>query len=90
MAPQGYASSGDGYSRRFDKIIEKFESKTKITDDTALWDVDLQEHWWRMVEFLELVGKHGIVLNADKFQFCEREVDFAGFRITENRVEPLP
>ena len=90
MAPQGYVSSGDGYSRRFDKIIEKFERKTKITDDTALWDVDLQEHWWRMIDFLELVGKHGIVLNADKFQFCEREVDFAGFRITENRVEPLP
>ena len=90
VAPQGYVSSGDGYSRRFDKIIEKFERKTKITDDTALWDEDLQEHWWRIIDFLELVGKHGIVLNADKFQFCEREVDFAGFRISDSRVEPLP
>ena len=32
----------------------------------------------------------GIVMNPDKFQFTQREVDFAGFRISENRILPLP
>ena len=27
---------------------------------------------------------------ADKFQFCQREVDFAGFRLTSDKIEPLP
>ena len=90
VAPQGYVSSTDGYSRRYDKIIEPVKRKTKIIDDTALWDKILEEHWWRTIDYLILVGTHGIVLNADKFQFCQREVDFGGFRITENRVEPLP
>ena len=90
VAPQGYVSSNDGYAKRFDKIIEKFVRKTKVTDDTAIWDEELKEHWWRMIDYLELVGKHGIILNSEKFQFCQRSVDFAGFRVSENKVEPLP
>ncbi len=32
----------------------------------------------------------GIVLNTGKFQFAQRTVDFAGFRISETGVELLP
>ena len=42
------------------------------------------------LEFLETVGTAGIILNPDKFQFAEREVDFAGFQISETTIEPLP
>ena len=92
VAPQGYVSSNDGYLKRYDRIIESVEQKTKVTDDTVMWDVDqeLEAHWWRVFDYLALVGKHGIVLNGDKFQFCEKVVDFAGFRILEQKVEPLP
>ena len=30
------------------------------------------------------------MLNANKFQFSQRTADFAGFRITDDTVEPLP
>ena len=30
------------------------------------------------------------MLNPDKFQFGQRTVDFAGFRISESSIEPLP
>ena len=36
------------------------------------------------------MGSAGIVLNPDKFQFCQKQVDFAGFRISECSIEPLP
>ena len=92
VAPQGYVSSNDGYCKRYDKIIEPVERKAKVTDDTIMWDSDqeLENHWWRVFDYLTLVGKNGIVLNGDKFQFCEKVVDFAGFRISEQKVEPLP
>ena len=92
VAPQGYVSSNDGYSKRYDRIIESVERKTKVTDDTVMWDSDeeLENHWWRVFDYLALVGKYGIVLNGDKFQFCEKVVDFAGFRISDQKVEPLP
>ena len=42
------------------------------------------------MDFLTRVGRAGIVLNAEKFQFAQRSVDFAGFRISESSIEPLP
>ena len=89
MAPQGSLASGDGYSRRYDEVIADVDRKTKCVDDTAHWDDDLSVHWWRMLDFLELCGRNGIVLNFDKFQFAQREISFAGFRVTESEVQPL-
>ena len=68
------------------------ERKTKVTDGTVMWDVDqeLEAHWWRVFDYLALVGKYGIVLNGDKFQFCKNVVDFAGFRILEQKMDSLP
>jgi hypothetical protein len=89
-APQGFLSSGDAYNRRFDAILTDFERKQRCVDDTVHYDGDLETHWWRTLEFLKTVGDAGIVLNPDKLQFCRREVDFAGFRVTESTIEPLP
>lgn len=89
-APQGFLSSGDGYNRRFDAILTDFDRKERIIDDTIFYDDELESHWWRTIEFLETVGNAGIVLNPEKFQFASREVDFAGFRITDERIDPLP
>ena len=89
MAPQGFLASGDGYARRFDEIIKDVPRKTKCVDDTAMWDDELTNHWWRVIDFLELLGKNGIVLNESKFQFARREVQFAGFEVTEREIRPL-
>ena len=89
-APQGFLSSGDGYNRRFDAILADFDRKERIVDDTIFYDTELEKHWWRTIDFLTTVGNAGIVLNPDKFQFASREVDFAGFRITDERIDPLP
>ena len=83
VAPQGYLASNDGYSKRYDDIIAEVQRKTKQTDDTAMWDKRLITHWWRMIDFLELVGRNGVILNPEKFQFPQREILFAGFHITQ-------
>ncbi len=89
-APQGFVSSGDGYNRRFDAILSDFERKERCVDDTIHYDTDLAAHWWRTIDFLIRVGRSGIVLNPDKFRFARRSVDFAGFRISDEAIEPLP
>ena len=90
VAPQGFIGSGDGYTDRYDRIIADTPRKTKCVDDTALWDDTLEEHWWRIIDHLELLGRSGITINPEKLQFCLREIDFAGFRVTETEVKPLP
>ena len=89
-APQGFLSSGDGYNRRMDELVCAIERLVRCVDDHCLYDTELEAHWWRMLDLLELLGNAGIVLNPEKFQFAQREVDFAGFRVTDSSVEPLP
>ena len=89
QAPQGFASSGDGYNRRFDEILADFERHKRCVDDVLTFDSDLEEHWWRTIELLELLGKH-VVVNPKKIQFSQQQVDLAGFRLTDAGIEPLP
>ena len=89
-APQGFLSSGDGYNRRFDAILADIERKERVVDDTLHYDEDLEAHWWRTIDILRTMGHGGIVLNPDKFQFAQREVEFAGFHVKDDSVEPVP
>ena len=37
-----------------------------------------------------MLGNAGVIINPNKFQFCEKTIDFAGFRISDSEIEPLP
>ena len=87
-APQGYIASGDGYSRRFDEIVSDFPNKTKCIDDTLLWANNLEESFMQACQWLDLCGRNGITLNPDKFVFGQETVEFAGFQITKDSVQP--
>ena len=89
-APQGFTSSGDGFNRRMDEILAEFPRHKRCVDDNLSYDEDLEQHWWRVMQLLELMGKNGLIMNREKFQFCQREVKFAGFLIKETSIEPLP
>ena len=89
-APQDFLFSGDVYNRRFDAILSDFERKERCVDDTIHYDTYLQTHWWRTIDSLIRVGQAGIILNADKFNFARIIVDFAGLRIPDETIEPLP
>ena len=59
-------------------------------DNTIHHDTNLEQHWWRTIDLLTCVGQACIVLNLDKFQFVERSINFAGFRVSDSLIEPLP
>ena len=90
VAPQGFVASGDAYNQRFGRVLDRVENKTRCVDDVAMWDKEYETHWWRVIHYLDLVAKNGIVLSPEKFQFSCREIDFAGFRVTDTEVKPLP
>ena len=46
--------------------------------------------WLRVIRYLDLVARNGIVLSPEKFEFCAHQIDFAGFRVTDTEVKPLP
>ena len=87
-ALQGYIASGDGYSQRFDELVAHVPNKTKCVYDTLLWATDLRKSFFQAVDWLDLCGHHGIILNPEKFVFGADTVEFAGFEITPDSVRP--
>ena len=64
-ALQGFLSSRDSYNRRFDAILADFERKERCVDETVHYDTNLEQHWWRTMDFLTRIGQSGIVLNPE-------------------------
>ena len=71
-------------------MLADFPRKERCVDDTCHYDTDLEEHWWRTIDLLIILGEAGIVLNKKKFQLAEKTIHFAGFGISECAIEPLP
>ena len=61
---------------------------TKCINDTLLWDNDIQSSFFQAVEWLEICGRNGIILNPEKFVFCQHTVSFAGHDLTPSHVRP--
>ena len=55
---------------------------------TLLFDKFINDAFFHTFDFLSTCASHGIVLNADKFVFCQEEINFAGFRITNTGIKP--
>ena len=85
-------SQGAAYNRRHSTITADVPRKETVADDTCLHDdlSSLEQHWWRVIDYLILCGNDGIILNPQKFRFARTTVDFAGFRVSESSIEPLP
>ncbi|MEL6802194.1 MAG: DDE-type integrase/transposase/recombinase [Bacteroidota bacterium] len=86
--PAGLVDSGDKYTSRYDLVIQHIPRKVKCVDDTLLFDTDISSAFYHAFEYLQTCASNGIILNASKFQFCQKQIDFAGFTITENGIKP--
>ena len=87
-APMGFQASGDAYTKRFDDITVDMPRKTRIIDDTILWDTSIESSFWHTLEYISHCATNGIVFNPKKFAFGRDEVDFGGFTITKDGVRP--
>lgn len=89
-APQGYIASGDGYTSRYDRLVEGVPRHTKCIDDALLWSSSITEAFHHAASWLDICAREGVVLNIKKYKFAQRTVEFAGFTITESCVKPAP
>ena len=71
-------------------IVMDVKNMRRVIDDTLLYADTIEKAFHQVAAYLTLVGKNGIVLNPDKFQFALDVVDWAGVWISEDKVEPLP
>ena len=86
--PQGFLAAMDAYNHRFDLITRDIGYKKRCVDDSILWGDSIEEIFKRTCEYLTLTGGAGIIMNPDKFVFGKKKLEFLGFEITEDGVEP--
>ena len=92
--PQGYGSSGDGYTRRTDEILAtcpgtpEIQDFEKIIDDVIIWNDNLEEAFFRVCNVLSHCNKSGMMFSPDKFTFAKEEVEFAGITISKEGIKP--
>ena len=70
VVPQGYVTSGDAYTRRYDNIVVHIPNKTKCVEDTLLWTDTVEESFWQAVNWLDVSGRKGIILNPVSIRRC--------------------
>ena len=88
VSPQGFLASGDGYTQRFDAVIAAFNDKVKCVDDTCMWSDSIEAAFFQACKWLDLLAQNGVTLNPQKFQFCQKEVEFAGLTISWENIMP--
>ena len=88
VAPMGLKPSGDGFTDRMDRIYKDTPRMKRIVDDALLFDKTVAEQFHRVCAALELGSNHGAIFNPKKFQFCRREVEYAGLMISDSGVRP--
>ena len=92
--PQGYGSSGDGYTRRTDEILAtcpdtpESQDYEKIIDDVIIWNNNLESAFYRVCNILSHCNKSGMMFSRKKFNFAKEEVEFAGITISKEGIKP--
>ena len=88
--PQGFHGSGDVYTHHFDEITKHFGDKVRQIDDSCLWKDSIEEMFWHVMRYIHHCNTNGIIFNLKKFVFCRKELEFAGFVISDKDIKPSP
>ena len=88
VAPQGSISSGDGYTYWYDLIIRALKKLKKCVNDVLGWADTLYELFFNTCSFLYHTNAHEVTQNPAKFAWGRRQIEYLGFWLTEDGVQP--
>ena len=94
--PQGYGASNDGYTIRTDEILANVPGNPekpdyeKIVDDIIQWSGDMGTSFHRICAVLAHCSKAGMVFSPSKFVFAAKNVEYAGFWVGWDSIQPTP
>ena len=55
-------------------------------DDILIFADTIEDLFQRTCKIIETLGRSGVILNAEKFQFRVNEVEFAGYKLTSENI----
>lgn len=90
--PFGLTNAPAKFQRTMDEIFHDglYERCIIYIDDILVYGQTEKELLNNLEWIFELCRKHNVKLKKSKCKFMAREVDFLGFKVTENEIYPVP
>ena len=88
--PMGTIVTSDVFQKKLHKIFHNVPVVTGIVDDMVIYGKSIEEHAKHFLNFLSIVRKNNLKLNALKLQFQLEEVSFFGHNWSFRAISPDP
>ena len=88
--PMGMVAASDFFQKKLDEIFHNVPGVTGIADDMVIYGKSNEEHDKHFLNFLSIVRRNSLKLNALKLQFQLEEVSFFGHNWSFKRISPDP
>ena len=86
----GMNVASNGFQKKLDEIFQNVQGVTGIVDDMIIYGKSINEHDIHFLNFLSIVRKNNLRLNASKLQFQLEEVSFFGHNWNSKGISPDP
>ena len=89
--PFGLRSASQTFQRLLDSLLQAMRDfAAGYIDDIIIYSDSLEEHLDHIMQVLATLRRHGLIVNAQKSQIAQSEVNYLGHLIRKNSVAPLP
>ena len=88
--PMGTFVASDVFQKKLDEIFHSVPGLTNIADDMVIYGKSIEEHDKHFLNFLSIVRKNNLKLNALKLQFKLEEVSCFGHNWSSKGISPDP
>ena len=86
----GTVVASDVFQKKLVEIFHNFPGVTGIADVMVIYGKSIEEHDKHFPNFLSIVRKNNLKLNASKLQFQLEEVSFFGHNWSSKGISPDP
>ena len=89
--PMGLCNSPDIFQERMFELFSDLEYVRAYIDDLLVTSSStFEEHLGKLEEVFSRLSKAGLKVNANKSHFAKAEIEYLGYWITRDGIQPLP
>lgn len=87
--PFGLRNAAQTFQRFIDMVLRGLNFCHGYVDDLLIASKNEQEHQQHLEEVFKRLKKYGLSINIAKSKFAESEIEYLGYKVTKNGIQPL-
>ena len=85
---QGASSAFEEYQNKIGQLFRNQQRRANISDDILIGGIDEAVHDRNLKKCLDILADHNLTLKESKCEFSKREIEFYGFKISADGINP--